>query len=280
MIDAAPLHNVFALGGNVFSGSSPDGPHAFAVLKKLGVKTIISVDGAQPDIDRARKHGMRYVHLPHGYHGISRELQLQLAKAGEVLPRPIYVHCHRGKHRGPAAAAILCMANHGWTAAEAGAWMLAAGTATNYAGLYESIRQFCRPTEDVMRAVPPEFPEAAKLSDLADSMVEIDRTWDHLKAIRAAGFRAPKEHPDVQPANEALMLWEHYREAQRLPDAVARGNDLIEQFKAGETEAKEAERLLRVAPTNLPAGLRSQLNVAFDALANRCASCHRRNRDQ
>src|SRR6185436_18479563 len=66
-IEAEGLHNLFALGTNVFSGSAPEGESAFTALAKLGVKTIITVDGAKPEVEMARKHGFRYVHLPHGY---------------------------------------------------------------------------------------------------------------------------------------------------------------------------------------------------------------------
>src|SRR5688572_16858773 len=84
--DPAGVHNLFVLGTNVYSGSTPEGEEGFAALEKLGVKTIISVDGAKPDVALAKKYGMRYVHLPHGYDGISTNLQLHLVKVGEELP--------------------------------------------------------------------------------------------------------------------------------------------------------------------------------------------------
>jgi len=136
---------------------------------------------------------MRYVHLPHGYDGISTNLQLQLARAAETLPGPIYVHCHHGKHRGPAAAAIICMANNGWSSDQAETWLVAAGTATNYAGLYQVVRQFQKPTAAQLRSISSDFPETAKVSGLVDAMVDIDNRWDYLKAIRAAAYQTLKE---------------------------------------------------------------------------------------
>src|SRR5690606_26674668 len=106
--------------------------------------------------------GMRYVHLPHGYDGISTNIQLQLASAAGTLPGPIYVHCHHGMHRGPAAAAVVCMANDGWTAAQATAWLHAAGTSTNYAGLFGTVRDFKIPSTETLRSVSTNFPEVAK----------------------------------------------------------------------------------------------------------------------
>ena len=43
------VHNLFRATTNVFSGNSPDSDAAYAEIAKLGVKTIISVDGAKPD---------------------------------------------------------------------------------------------------------------------------------------------------------------------------------------------------------------------------------------
>src|SRR5262245_5214765 len=68
-LEVPGLHNVFRVSERVYSGSSPDGDAGFAALEKLGVKTIISVDGAKPDAEAAGRHGLRYVHLPFGYDG-------------------------------------------------------------------------------------------------------------------------------------------------------------------------------------------------------------------
>jgi hypothetical protein len=278
-LEAPGLHNLFALGTKVFSGSSPEGEEAFAALEKLGVKTVITVDGARPDVESAHKHGIRYVHLPHGYDGISTNLQLRLVKAAEMLPGPIYVHCHHGKHRGPTAAAVLCMANETWNSTLAESWLVAAGTATNYSGLYDVVRAFHKPTVEQLRSVPCEFAEIAKVSGLVDAMVDIDERWDHLKLVRAAGYQAPKEHADIKPANEAVMLWEHYREAQRLPDAAHHGTDFRDRLKAAEREAREAERLLRLFAAESKTAVRAQLDKTFDAMAKTCSSCHKSYRD-
>src|SRR5690348_5650109 len=60
-VEAAGLHNVYRITEKLYSGSSPDGDEGFRSLAKLGVKTIISVDGMKPDVEAAHKHGMRYV---------------------------------------------------------------------------------------------------------------------------------------------------------------------------------------------------------------------------
>ncbi|PYL00208.1 MAG: hypothetical protein DME19_05935, partial [Verrucomicrobia bacterium] len=133
-LDAKGIENFFQLSARIYSGSSPEGEPAFGALRARGIKTIISVDGAKPDVERARRYGIRYVHLPFGYDGVPTNRALTLLKAAQVLPGPIYVHCHHGVHRGPAAAAVICMGAEGWTPERAKAWLQLAGTATNYAG--------------------------------------------------------------------------------------------------------------------------------------------------
>jgi hypothetical protein len=69
LIELTGIENLFRLSAGLYSGGQPEGEAGFSDLKRLGIATIISVDGARPDVDRARSIGMRYVHLPFGYDG-------------------------------------------------------------------------------------------------------------------------------------------------------------------------------------------------------------------
>src|SRR5262249_10275117 len=113
-IDAPGIENAFRLSPRLLSGGQPEGEMGFETLKRLGVKTVISVDGSQPDVEAARRNGLRYVHLPVGYDGIPRDQAILLVAAIRDLPGPVFVHCHHGKHRGPAAAAVCALATEGW----------------------------------------------------------------------------------------------------------------------------------------------------------------------
>ena len=86
--DIRGIENVFRLSPRLYSGGDPHGAEAFAALKALGIKTIISVDGATPDVEAARKLGLRYVHLPIGYDGVPREQAVRIVKAVKTLPGP------------------------------------------------------------------------------------------------------------------------------------------------------------------------------------------------
>src|SRR5262245_49209462 len=92
------LYNAHIVTRKVNSRAEPHDEAPFAALQQLVGKTIISVDGAKPDIELAHKYGMRYVHIPIGYDGVPDDKSRAIAKAIDELPGPIYVHCHHGKH--------------------------------------------------------------------------------------------------------------------------------------------------------------------------------------
>src|SRR4051812_33660083 len=71
-IEIRGIENAFRLSPRLYSGSQPEGARSFAALRDLGIRTIVTVDGSMPDVETARKFGLRYVHLPVGYDGIGR----------------------------------------------------------------------------------------------------------------------------------------------------------------------------------------------------------------
>jgi hypothetical protein len=231
------------------------------------------VDGAKPDADAARRYGIRYVHLPIGYDGVPSAQGLRLVKAAETLPGPIYVHCHHGLHRGPAGAAVICMAMEGWTPEQADAWLHLAGTATNYPGLYRSVEQFHPPSAEVLRKVPSDFPERSAVSALADVMIQVDGRFDNLKLIKKAGYKTPSGHPDFDPAHEALMLDELFKELARSPALEKRPAE----FKAKLSTAEHAANALRQSLVG-SAGV-GAVESAYQSLNNSCADCHKRYRN-
>jgi protein tyrosine phosphatase (PTP) superfamily phosphohydrolase (DUF442 family) len=273
------IDNFFQLSDRIYSGSAPEGDTAFAALQKLGVKTLITVDGTKPNIELAHKYGLHYVHLPHGYNGISTNIQAQLIKAAQTVPGPIFIHCHHGKHRGPTAAAVVCMATEGWSSAKAEAWLVTAGTATNYTGLFKTVRDFKEPSPDKLRNIPANFPEIATLPGLVDAMVAIDEQWDHLKEIRKAGYQTPKEHKDLDGPTEVLILREHFREAQRLPESSRRGEVFLQKLKTAETNVEAAENLFLQFKSDGAAETRVRLDKALDVVSQSCAACHKTYRD-
>ena len=100
-LHAPGLENFFQLTDTIYSGSAPEGDAGFQSLKDRGIKTIITVDGAKPDVELAKKYGLRYVHLPIGYDGVPEAQAMRMVKAAESLPGPVYIHAEAcGKFSG------------------------------------------------------------------------------------------------------------------------------------------------------------------------------------
>ena len=267
------VHNLFRATTNVFSGNSPDSDAGFAEIAKLGVKTIISVDGAKPDAGAARKHGMRYIHLPIGYDGVPSNRVAELVKAAQSVAGPIYVHCHHGKHRGPAAVAVICEATAGWTTNQAVAWLKEAGTAADYDGLYKSAMEFRLPEAAALAKII-ELPEAAKTSSLVDAMVAIDEEMERLKSAQKTGWKGIPNQPDVVPAHTATILWEHLRELARTDDTAKRPEDYRTKLAASEKAADQFRALLSDTKADTTAR-----DNAFKSLGQTCATCHKHYRN-
>jgi protein tyrosine phosphatase (PTP) superfamily phosphohydrolase (DUF442 family) len=273
-VEAAGLHNVFRLTEKLYSGSSPDGEEGFRSLQKLGIKTVLTVDGMRPDVERAHKYGMRYVHLPIGYDGMTRAQAVRIVKAVRDLLGPVYLHCHHGQHRGPAAAAVahLCL-DERCTVEMVIAEMRRAGTDPHYTGLYAAPRQIGRLTAAELDRVPADFPEVAPIPALTEAMDAIDGRLDNLKLVKAAGWRTPADYPDLDPPHEALQLREQFREVARMPEVRDRPGEFRRLLAGAEESARRLEEVLRGGKD------RATADRALKGVNTACASCHTRYRD-
>jgi protein tyrosine phosphatase (PTP) superfamily phosphohydrolase (DUF442 family) len=272
-ITARHLPNPVRVHERVISGGLPAGDAAFAELKELGVKTIISVDGAKPDVTTAEKHGLRYVHLPHGYDGVPAERAKELAKAVRDLPGPIYLHCHHGKHRSPAAAAVACVGAGLIDRNEAALVLQVAGTSESYRGLFQAAADAHPLDKALLDELKCEFPATAKLPAMAEAMVEIEHIHDRLKAIEQAGWKTPADQPALAPDHEALLLREQFTELLRTKELLAKPA----RFQQLTQEAERAAQVLEDAlKTTTSAEQSSRL---FRAVSQNCTFCHQTFRD-
>ncbi len=260
------LHHHRRWSEKIGQGAQPEGEEAFRNLKALGYTTILSVDGSMPDVELAGKYGLKYAHVPIGYDGVAPEEQLQIIKAVRDAPGPVYVHCHHGKHRGPAAAMIARECLDGISPEEAIAGLELSQTGKEYEGLYRDVREFKRPT-DAQVAAAPTAPSRVTPGGVRAAMVDVDKRFDLLKASQAAGWKTPPEHPDVSPKHEAKMLWELYREMLRLDEAKAKGEDFAKHATDAEAVAASLEEALK-------AGDAAAATAAQRKLKKNCDACH------
>lgn len=195
---AEPLANRRRVAAGIDVGGEPAGDAGFAALRALGVRTVVSVDGFPPDASRAAAGGMRVIHIPLGYDGVHAAAREQLAAVAARAPRPIYVHCHHGRHRGPAAAAIVALAAGLIDHDGAAAFLRRAGADPAYEGLWRDVADFDpaanpRPSADL--------PEQAAVDPFVLAMAQLGRAWkndDPLgvdESLREAARAAPRRDP-------------------------------------------------------------------------------------
>ncbi|SMP54555.1 Predicted phosphohydrolase, protein tyrosine phosphatase (PTP) superfamily, DUF442 family [Neorhodopirellula lusitana] len=262
------LDNLLQVSDRIFTGAEPHSERAFASLAKLGVKTIVSVDGAVPDTELAGKYGLRYVHIPIGYDGIDQNAGLTFARLAREVTGPVYVHCHHGRHRGPAAAAVVCIAS-GEVDGEAALRILErAGTSKDYAGLWRDVANYRIPDHGVEL---PTLSEVAQVQTFPAAMANTDRAYDNLKRCRESGWATPPDHPDLVPAQQALLLKESLRESVRNL-AAGRSSEFQRWLMESEIAAGQLEDALRVQ--NL-----DQVSRHFQVLSESCKRCHQKYRN-
>ena len=268
--DYPDLHNLMQVTRQIYSGAEPKTEEAFRQLAALGVQVILSVDGARPNLDLAKKYGMRYVHIPIGYDGLDEQAVKAFTKAADELDETIYVHCHHGKHRGPAGAAAICVASGEADGLLALKILERAGTSKGYAGLWRDVLNFRRPAPE--EALPELLP-VAEVGSLAAAMAQIDRASDNLKLADAAGWRTLASHPDLSPAQEALLLKEGFRETVRqLEQNNAFGEEFLDWMKQSEDAASQLEAALE-------AGDAANIQARFMVVREQCQRCHASYRD-
>jgi protein tyrosine phosphatase (PTP) superfamily phosphohydrolase (DUF442 family) len=270
-IDSPNLPRLLKLSDQIFSGAEPKVEQAFADLAQLGVKTIIGVDGARPKIEWAAKYGMSYVHIPIGYDGVNEEQGLAFAYVMKKKDGPFYFHCHHGRHRGPAAAAIAFMASEGCGSEGGVAVLNAAQTSPNYSGLWRDIKAYQPPAE---YSAQVDLPQIARVSDFNTVMAVMDRSWDEVKLMKKAGWKASAEHPDLDPKHTALIFAQTFEDLNASSPAHYAAKELFAgQMKIGMAASADLNKALAAGDT-------AAADVAYTAIGKSCKKCHFEYRDQ
>ena len=267
-IQSDSIEALFQVSKHVYSGGEPKGKNAFSDLRELGVKTIISVDGAKPDLESARAVGIHYIHIPTSYDRWSRTNQIRLIAAAKFALKsgPVFVHCHHGKHRGPTAVAVMCMGLQNWDFNRSEQWLTNAGTGTNYTGLIKTVREFSKPSQTELDANGEKFPESVEPSDMVEFMTQLDVTLDNIKQLINA-----TDLDQAHLKSESLLLLESLRELERLPTLKNETPEFVELL----IRSRKAADKFHDTSTRTS----SELNDDFLRLKRSCSSCHRKFRD-
>ena len=255
--NATPLDSsIIRLDAHLWTGRAPEQPGELDALAELGVRTLISVDAAQPKLDPAGPLGMRYVHIPLGYGRIAPRDAARLARAVRDLPGPIYLHCHHGRHRGPVAA-VVAQVGLGRLAIDDGGLILKqAGTSREYPGLMHSATHASLIDAEVIDAVSEkDLPQAATVKPMASGMAELDRAFLDLKREKTA--------------THAATLTDHFQSLADLRSSSTMRRALLRSAQWSTELETAISHNDEVETTRL-----------LDLIGTACSDCHRSRRDR
>ncbi len=278
-LESQHLPNLVQLHQRVFSGGLPEGPPAFQELVERGIKTIITVDGAAPDVDSAKQLGLRYVHLPHGYNGIPAQRVQELAKAVSELEGPIYIHCHHGKHRSPAAAAVACVSAGLIPTTVAADVLKIAGTDPNYHGLIKAVSEARPMPFEQLRQLRVTFQESIELPPLTQAMVALEEAHERVKLIAANSWRTPATDNSLDPVHEVLMLREQFTELLRSPVCQQQAEEFQQWLSSSEQAALKLHANLQAWQASSAPTPPASLDRWVKQITDNCKACHVRFRD-
>jgi len=261
------LENVWRLSPRILSGGQPKSAADFQWLKAQGIQVLVSVDGIRPDLENAAKFQLRYVHIPIGYDSLPIDAQRSLAAVSKLPDQGIYVHCHHGKHRGPTAAAVLCLLDDGRGVSSALSILETAGTSKQYRGLWQSVEKF--KLSDATKGSPPELRSVAPVKPIAQAMAKIDRQFLELQDLldktkkrgEQIGTDSLRQANSTRIAELRELLAQEFRELPRVtkvhPEAAQQYLDVAELFASLRTND------------------RSELQSGLARIEQRCATCHK-----
>lgn len=262
-IPSALVPNLRRVSERLYSSGRPEGEAAFRALAAEGIRTVVCVDAQTPDVEAARRAGIRYVHLPFGYAGVPRACEVEIARLATELPGPILFHCHHGTQRAPTAAAIARRATEGAGADEALSEMRRAGLDEKYRGLAASVVAYEPPTPAELEARAAPWAERVAPRGLVETMLELDRRVENVEKGRV---------PEGDFGHETLLVREALVEAARTPHGAQEAEQ--HDFAAKLEDAIAAARALEATATPGP-----PTPEAIRHLRAACARCHEAHRD-
>jgi hypothetical protein len=148
------------------------------------------------------------------------------------------------------------------------------GTGENYTGLWKAAQDAKPLPAGELKTLNVQFVEAATITKTAEAMVEVDHKWDHLKQIQKNKWRPPADHPDLDPAHEALQLRELLHEMRRADSAHSTVPDYLKLLTQSEQGAESLHKALSAKPVDADAA-----EAAFKIVGASCTACHKSYRD-
>lgn len=265
------LKQVVAFHDDLLSGSKPEGEEGMDSLMKLGVDTIICVDGVVPDVEGAREIGIKTIHIPIKYDAPSEQQILDLSSAFSMnqISGKTYIHCHHGKHRSAAAAALVSIALGFASPQEMISRMEVSETSIHYEGLWEAVeKQEVINVFDILDNEKP-FPSMVKPRGMTAQMVAIDEAMERLLLVKESNWVVPETHPDIAPAADAGLIAETFRAMQLHPETHSFTSDFTTQVINALHQAAGLEEALKIESLDP-----ESLNQFVRRVEQSCINCH------
>ncbi len=265
------LKQVVAFHEELLSGSKPEGELGMDSLMKLNVDTIICVDGVAPDVKGARNYGIKTIHIPLKYNAPTKTQILDLTTAFTMnhARGKVYIHCHHGKHRSAAAAALVSIALGFATPQEMKERMEVSETSIHYEGLWKAVeKQEVINVFDILENKKP-FPSMVKPQGMTAQMVAIEEAMERLLLVKQSGWVVPASHPDLAPASDAGLITETFRVMQLNPETHNFATDFTTQVINAVHQASGLEEALMIESID-PKSLDQYLHRVEQS----CINCH------
>jgi protein tyrosine phosphatase (PTP) superfamily phosphohydrolase (DUF442 family) len=259
------IENFIQVSDRVYSGGEPTAA-GLEHLQKLGVTILLSVDGLAPDREAAEKLGMKYVHIPMGYDGIEPQ---QIQNFVTLMARhkgKLFVHCHHGKHRGPAAVAACLICAKEMSKEQAAQFMRGAGTSKEYKGLWKAIADL-----DVTHYEPQEFSvllTASPEKSMAQWMAELDRAWEII-------IEEQKQTNAEINVEQLAIVTQAFRESARVarasPENLYGDKESLERLIQWLDDCEQQSKGIL---EHSPALAHEKARDSIQSLAKQCVDCH------
>lgn len=264
--EAAPSEPIPALrqvdpAVDIYTGGEPLEPDGYKTLRTLGIQSVIDVDATPPRPGSTDGFEGGVVHLPLKYSGITPEEAGALTALITSLPRPIFVHCHHGTNRAPAAVAVALIGSGEWTPEQGMALLEISGTEPGFNGLHEAVETAIEIAPSDRLLLPVTRDEHVEFAEL---MGDVDRQWTLLEEGAASGWSSP------DAAADAAELVDQLRRA--FMASTIEEQAYIQLAEQALMESRDLEDALL-------AGRRDLALNRYSALGTTCSACHEGYRD-
>ena len=118
-ITVAGLPNLYKVSDTLYRGAQPEA-YGFKALKKMGIKTVISLRAFHSDADLPGDAGLAYEHIFFKTsHPELEDIVKFLGIVTDKTKQPVFVHCQHGADRTGTMCAIYRIVVDGWTKEQA-----------------------------------------------------------------------------------------------------------------------------------------------------------------